>query len=247
MRLPVHRLLTLVLPLLWACGAPADQPTRAATPRPIAMSAADDDKPTPSATAPADALGTRGEVILVVLGPPFPADVLKEVETMLAAKLDVEVRHHERIPLPKAAYTKGRRRYRAEKLLDLLLTLYPKAPPSTRVLGLTTRDISTTKGKHKDWGIFGLGLVPGQAAVVSMHRLKRCARDRKQLRFRVVNTAVHEVGHTFGLSHCPEDRCPMADAEGSIASTDRSTGHLGPQCQATLDEAFPRRPRDEHS
>ena len=86
-----------------------------------------------------------------------------------------------------------------------------------------------------------LVLVPGQAAVVSIHRLRRGAKDRAQLRNRAAITAIHEVGHTFGLDHCPEELCPMQDAEGSITNTDTSTGHLGPSCRTTLDARFPLR------
>ena len=212
----------------------------AATPSSVSLAMHKEDGPAAPPTK-AEAEGTRAEVVLVVLGKPFPKDVLDAIEQALRDELQVEVRRHERIPLPKSAYYRPRRRYRAEKLLDHLLTLIPDEPETTRVLGLTTHDISTTNGKVKDWGIFGLGLVPGQAAVISMHRLKRGARNRKHLRFRVATTAVHEIGHTLGLDHCPEKRCPMQDAEGSIANTDSSTGHLGPQCRATLEENFPRR------
>ena len=84
--------------------------------------------------------------------------------------------------------------------------------------------------------------MPGQAAVVSSYRLRRKAKDRAHVQFRVASTAVHEVGHTFGLPHCPEQRCVMQDAEGGIANTDTGTGTLGPQCRADIDEAFPVRP-----
>lgn len=227
--------------LIAACDSSPQQPRRIEAPAPVAMSSEAEPDPEPE-TAPTpdpDARGTRGEVILVPLGKPFPADVLDEIEQSLRDELQVEVTRHERIPLPKSAYYRPRKRYRADKLLDHLLTLIPEAPPTTRVLGLTTTDISTTKGKHKDWGIFGLGLVPGQAAVVSIHRLRRGAKNREHLRFRTAITAVHEVGHTFGLAHCPEERCPMQDAEGSIRNTDSSSGHLGPQCRAELDRDFP--------
>jgi archaemetzincin len=69
--------------------------------------------------------------------------------------------------------------------------------------------------------------------------LKRRAKSRKHFRFRVANVALHEVGHTFGLQHCTEDRCPMQDAEGSIVNTDTSNGFLGPQCQAELEDLAP--------
>jgi archaemetzincin len=86
---------------------------------------------------------------------------------------------------------------------------------------------------------FGLGYSPGRAAIVSSFRLKRRARSRKQVRFRVANTALHEAGHMFGLPHCTEPRCPMRDAEGTMSSTDDSEGHLGPDCQAQLNSAAP--------
>lgn len=239
-----YRLGVAALTLALGCTeAPRATPTPDPSPTPATASAAMVTQADPSAsTAAPTAAGTRGEVILVVLGPRFPPDILRSIEQSLRTQLQVDVTVEPRVHLPRSAYYAPRKRYRADKLLDHLLETHPDLPPSTRVLGLTTRDISTTKGKHYDWGIFGLGLVPGQAAVVSMHRLLRGAKGREHLRFRVANTAVHEVGHTFGLDHCPEDRCPMADAQGGIKSTDRSRGHLGPGCQAKLDEAFPVRP-----
>jgi hypothetical protein len=59
--------------------------------------------------------------------------------------------------------------------------------------------------------------------------------------FRVVTTAVHEVGHTLGLDHCVEPHCVMNDAEGSIETVDHSTGKLGQECRDELDREEPRR------
>jgi archaemetzincin len=223
--------LALLLPLLTAASA-CDGVTAAVAPRPpapplAAMTTAAPAEPAVSTSAPATtAAATRGEVVLVELGPPFPADLRAAVEEALRDELAVEVVWHERIPLPRAAWYAPRKRWRADVILEHLLTLEPDAPASTRVLGLTTKDISTTKGKFHDWGVFGLGYMPGQAAVI-----------------RVATTAVHEVGHTFGLDHCPEAeaRCPMQDAEGGIENTDSSTGHLGPECRAKLEAEHPLR------
>lgn len=181
---------------------------------------------------------TRGTVILVPLRS-FPEDLLAQVEQTLERELLVQVRRHAPAPLPKSAYYQPRRRYRAEQLLDHLLTFVQDEPESTRVLGLTEVDISTTKGDILDWGIFGLAYSPGRSAVVSSHRLKRRTKNRERVRFRVANTALHEIGHSFGLPHCTEPRCPMQDAEGGIENTDGSQGHLGPACQRVLDHAAP--------
>jgi len=172
--------------------------------------------------------------------------LVEAIAAELEAELQVEVRRLDPVPLPQSAWYPPRRRYRADRILDFLPTLIPGEPASTRILGLTQKDISTTKGKFEDWGVFGLGNMPGQAAVISSFRLKRKAKDAAHLRHRVVTTAIHEVGHTLGLDHCSEhaQKCPMQDAEGGIANTDASTGHLGPQCRAELDREMPlQRPR----
>jgi archaemetzincin len=182
----------------------------------------------------------RGEVVLVALGE-FPAAQLDAVEAHLRRHAAVDVRRLEPLALPAAAWTAKRRRYRADRLLEFLVEQIPGAPATTRILGLTQVDISTTKPPHEDWGIFGLGNMPGQAAVVSTFRLRRRARGAEQVEHRLTNTALHEVGHTFGLDHCAEPLCPMQDAEGSIANTDAASDAFGPECAAELEGNFPLR------
>lgn len=223
---------------LLACGGQDAEPI--SPPRPTEAVAVEAQS---ASVAVEPATGARAEVVLAPLGR-FDPGLLDAVEEALEAELQVEVRRLEPHPLPKSAWYAPRRRYRAEKLLDHLETLIPHEPASTRILGLTQKDISTTKGKFEDWGIFGLGNMPGQAAVISTYRLKRKARNKGHLRKRVVNTAIHEVGHTLGLAHCEEaeEKCPMQDAEGGIANTDSSSGHLGPECRAELEREVPRQP-----
>jgi len=191
----------------------------------------------PEATPPEP--GVRAIVELVTLGD-FPHELATAVAAGLREELDVEVVTAPEIPLPEAAYYPPRRRYRADRLLEFLNERLAGEPAATRVLGLTTVDISTTKPPHRDWGVFGLGELGGRSCVISTFRLRRSARDDDHLRFRVVTTAVHEVGHTLGLEHCTEPGCVMRDAEGSIRTVDTSTGHLGPECIEALDARSPR-------
>ncbi len=73
-------------------------------------------------------------------------------------------------------------------------------------MGITTVDISTTKGKYQDWGVMGLAYKPGNAGVASSYRLKN-----KSAFWKIV---IHELGHTAGLPHCSVKSCFMRDAEG---------------------------------
>lgn len=115
------------------------------------------------------------------------------------------------IPLPNIALNYNRTRYRADSLIRYLGTL---AKGNQLIIGLTNKDISTTKGKDADWGVMGLGFSPGKSCIASTFRLK--GENRLEKLFKV---AIHELGHTQGLArtktkHCPEKNCLMRDAEG---------------------------------
>lgn len=72
-------------------------------------------------------------------------------------------------PLPKSAYYPPRARYRADRLLTWLGPRFR----TDHILGITTHDISTTKGEVADWGVFGLGEMPGRTTVISSFRLRK--------------------------------------------------------------------------
>jgi archaemetzincin len=135
-------------------------------------------------------------------------------------------------PLPTAACYKPRRRYRADKLLRYLEEITPDK--YTKVVGITRQDISTTRGKFYDWGIFGLGSVGGKSCVVSTFRLRRGKGGRMKFARRLVKVVNHELGHTSGLGHCPVKNCLMQDARGTIVTVDNETGEFCAQCRERL-------------
>ena len=138
------------------------------------------------AEGPALASGRVGIVVLGAFDPGLVTAVRDGLEERLGMPSEVLATR----PLPRAAYYAPRRRYRAERLLDHLRPWQASAPGIRTVLGLTSVDISTTKDRHPDWGIFGLGDIDGPAAVVSDFRLRRGHPSAEQRRFRVVSTAV---------------------------------------------------------
>ena len=110
------------------------------------------------------------------------------------------------IKFPQNTYYEPRNRYRADSIIKYLRT---KTPNNCVTLALTNKDISVTKGKVADFGVMGLGYRPGNACVASSFRL-----NPKNKNEQLYKIAIHELGHTQGLKHCPDKTCFMRDAEG---------------------------------
>ena len=153
------------------------------------------------------------------------------VKGWLERKAAIKVKVVDRIELPQSAYYKPRRRYRAERLLDELNRLSPKN--AWRVMGLTAVDISTSKPPYDDWGVMGLGELPGKVSVLSVFRCRKGARSADHAYERLGKVAVHELGHTLGLDHCPTAGCLMEDAKGKASTVD-SEQDFCPRCKAAL-------------
>jgi archaemetzincin len=108
--------------------------------------------------------------------------------------------------LPVTAYNATRKRYRADSIINYL----GKHTAEGHVtIGLTNKDVSTTKGGVRDWGVMGLGFCPGSACIASLYRLSKEETD-----LQLFKVAIHELGHTQGLAHCTVTTCFMRDAEG---------------------------------
>jgi len=89
----------------------------------------------------------------------------------------------------------------------------------------------------------GLNFVFGQAdlvdrvAVVSLFRLREEHYGRPVSQARTLNRllreAVHELGHTYGLHHCPDSSCVMFFSN-RLADTDRKSSNFCARCRAQL-------------
>lgn len=143
--------------------------------------------------------------------------------------------------LPALAFTDVKSpRYRADSLLRALIRMKPDS--AELILGITRRDISTTKhgadgevlepaSRYSDWGVFGLAYQPGQAAIISSFRLGEAHGLFLQ---RLRKVCVHEVGHNRGLPHCANENCVMRDAVERLSSIDAEAQALCAQCRQRL-------------
>jgi archaemetzincin len=134
----------------------------------------------------------------------FPETYLNEVHKNLKTVYS-SIKVAKKIPFPEETWNYNKTRRRADASIAYLTNIAGK---NQLVIGLTTQDISTSKDGKSDWGVFGLGYRPGKSCIASTFRLKG---NKTGKLFKV---AIHELGHTQGLPHCPVKNCFMRDAEG---------------------------------
>ena len=105
------------------------------------------------------------------------------------------------------AYAPERRQYHATMILAGLFRHLPRH--GKKILGITTVDLFIPVLTF----VFGQSQLDGPAAVVSTHRLESTfyglPPDEGLLLERTIKESVHELGHAFGLVHCPEQECVM--------------------------------------
>jgi len=114
----------------------------------------------------------------------------------------------ETLPVPKDAYDPARNQYNSSIILSSILE-YPKKHKADRVLGITDLDLYIP---HLNF-VFGEAQYLGKAAIISLHRVKpEFYGQQPNYRLfceRAVKEAIHEIGHTMGLSHCNNINCVM--------------------------------------
>lgn len=168
----------------------------------------------------------------------FPSDLKDTIRQSIEDYYHFNTVIYDDIKIPKAFYTTIKSpRYRADSIIRYLKI--NKADTIDHVIGLTSKDISTTKYtdngdikspefKYKDWGIFGLGYRPGASCVVSIFRLKH--QNKSKFIDRVKKVTLHELGHNLGLPHCENQHCFMRDAAETIKTIDQVELNLCGDC-----------------
>ncbi len=124
------------------------------------------------------------------------------------------------LPIPQVAFDKKRNQYSSAIVLSEIRAYAGSKQEFQRMLGVVDVDIYVPGLKY----VFGEAYTPGRAALISLWRLKpEFYGDRADLAvyvLRALKEAVHELGHTLGLQHCPRSACVM-HFSNSIFDTDK--------------------------
>lgn len=168
-------------------------------------------------------------IYLIPLGPCDGVD-LGIIGESIEEQFGVEVRFLGNPGPPAYAYSPARHQYNSNIILRELEAICPS--DGLRILGITALDLFNPIFSY----VFGEAQFCGRCAVISTYRLRGVSQgtthpDSRPLHCRVEKEAIHELGHTFGLRHCPDRDCVMYYSPGLLC-TDRKFACF---CRTCLD------------
>lgn len=160
--------------------------------------------------------------------PPWSAQLARGIVTALPfplERIDVELDLN-------VYYAPERRQYHATLIIARLLRQLPDT--RSKIVGITSLDLFIPVLTF----VFGQSQLNGPGAVVSTHRLHNefygLPADDQLLMKRTVKEIVHELGHAFGLVHCPDYRCVMK-ASTYVEDVDLKEARFCSYCQTELE------------
>jgi archaemetzincin len=163
---------------------------------------------------------------LVAIGK-VPPQVLDWVENTLVEWSPWPVRRLPSMAFPEDAYDASRGQYKSVELMKLLARSAPA--DAARMIGVTEGDLAIPTLTF----VFGQAQLDGPVAVVSLARLRQefydLPVDEAALHERVTKEVLHELGHTFGLTHCAQAKCVMSLAT-HIGLVDNKDERFCAQC-----------------
>jgi archaemetzincin len=129
------------------------------------------------------------------------------------------------------AFNPLRQQYHSTEILKKILQ--SPARETWRVLGVTEMDLYIPVLTF----VFGEAQLSDGGAVVSTHRLRQefygLPTDPQLLHERLLKESLHELGHTYGLRHCPDYTCVMSASNG-VERIDLKQAEFCPTCAQSI-------------
>jgi archaemetzincin len=136
---------------------------------------------------------------------------------------------------PDFAFDAARQQYSSELILRRIVG--QSTDGAFKILGITNVDLFIPMLSF----VYGQAQLNGRVAVVSIARLHQefygMHANRALTVERAAKESLHELGHTFGLTHCSEQSCLMSIATG-IVQLDAKGDNLCHDCSLMLDQAL---------
>lgn len=166
-----------------------------------------------------------GDIEKSILGP-----LAKELEKTFGCVAEIQ----ERMSLPRETYNERRRQYSSSQILQKIHSII-KAKRQDKVLAIADVDLYVERLNF----VFGEAELGGHFAIISLARLRQSfyglPENKALFRERTLKEAVHELGHVYGLEHCPDSSCVM-HFSNSLMDTDRKRASFCARCRETLDK-----------
>ena len=131
---------------------------------------------------------------------------------------------NDELPIPDEAWDSYRKQFLVDDFMRMLRDV-----KGEKILGIVDRDLYTPDLNF----IFGKARIHGNSCIIALDRLRYSA-TKKMFLQRVVKTAIHELGHTWGLRHCGNKMCAMHFSD-KITDTDLKQSHYCRKCKKLKD------------
>jgi archaemetzincin len=143
------------------------------------------------------------------------------------------------VPMPKGAFDEARKQHRSGVILGAVRSYADENSCFDRILGVVDVDVFVPALNF----VFGEAQYNGKAALISLWRLRPeyygDLPNEKLFAERSLKEAVHELGHTLGLEHCPNVFCVM-HFSNSIYETDVKHNLFCSRCSVKVEAAVSR-------
>jgi len=160
------------------------------------------------------------KILIVPIGS-VDLEVLKNIALALEKIFHCRATLSKEMTIPEESFNYVRKQHNSTIILEKIKILKPRN--SNKILGVTDVDLYFPELNF----VFGEANISSGISIISLTRLRQefygLRPDKRLFIERSVKEAIHEVGHTYGLSHCPHQKCIM-----HFSNTLRETDIKGP-------------------
>jgi len=160
--------------------------------------------------------------------------ILDELASQLKEVFNCEAEIGKGTKIPQGAYNSRRNQYFSSFILNKLRRS-TKPAKSQRILAVADVDLYV-EGLNF---VFGEAELGGHFAIISLSRLRQSfygmPENKELFTERAVKEAVHELGHVYGLRHCPDSSCVM-HFSNSLMDTDKKSTTFCARCKKKLEK-----------